>query len=229
MTTKALSCIVSLLCFASSITSAQVVWNFTSGDGAPSTSPINITVGAITAGNVAGGNIAFNSTSSSSGYSGASGGNNAAVRTVEISQLDTSISTYFEFTVTPSADHQIYVNGLTLGSRSTPTGASSLSLLSSQDNYSTALSTIESSTSGNWGNLSFGSITLTSAIGTPLTFRIYAGVAGTAGSANWRIDDVTLNVTAIAVPEPSTYAAIFGGVALVGVAVMRRRKRTTIT
>ncbi|MCC6415300.1 MAG: autotransporter-associated beta strand repeat-containing protein [Opitutaceae bacterium] len=37
--------------------------------------------------------------------------------------------------------------------------------------------------------------------------------------------NLTLNWTATAVPEPSTYAAILGAVALVGVAAVRRRKR----
>ena len=38
------------------------------------------------------------------------------------------------------------------------------------------------------------------------------------------IDNFTLSYNATAVPEPSTYAAILGGVALVGVMALRRRK-----
>ncbi|MCP5528912.1 MAG: PEP-CTERM sorting domain-containing protein [Opitutaceae bacterium] len=42
-------------------------------------------------------------------------------------------------------------------------------------------------------------------------------------------NDLVINgTTALApVPEPSTYAAILGGAALIGVAVLRRRKRAT--
>ncbi|RRJ97226.1 PEP-CTERM sorting domain-containing protein [Opitutaceae bacterium TAV4] len=37
-------------------------------------------------------------------------------------------------------------------------------------------------------------------------------------------DDLKLTVSAAAVPEPATYVAIFGGLALTGVLVIRRRR-----
>ena len=47
-----------------------------------------------------------------------------------------------------------------------------------------------------------------------------------AGSGTWSFDSSSLimSVTATAVPEPSTYAGIFGGLALIGTFLVRRRK-----
>jgi hypothetical protein len=66
--------------------------------------------------------------------------------------------------------------------------------------------------------LDFGSFDITTE--TALTFRIYGGDGiGSAGSGNWRIDDVSL--TASTIPEPSTYGFI-GGAGALGVATFRR-------
>lgn len=54
----------------------------------------------------------------------------------------------------------------------------------------------------------------------------YTVDGATSGSGNNRIDNLTIAGTyspAAAIPEPSTYAAILGGVALLGVAARRRR------
>lgn len=47
-----------------------------------------------------------------------------------------------------------------------------------------------------------------------------------AGSGTWSFDSSSLimSVTATAVPKPSTYAGIFGGLALIGTFLVRRRK-----
>lgn len=51
---------------------------------------------------------------------------------------------------------------------------------------------------------------------------IWTTTDGSGGDNNIAIDNFNLSVTAV--PEPSTYAAILGGVALGGVMVLRRRK-----
>ena len=204
---------------------AQIVWSFTDGTGAPSTTVTNISAGVLSAGNLAGtSSLAFNPTSASN-HSGASGGNNAAVRTVASASLSTSSSTYFEFTVTPAAGYQISATGLTLGSRSAGTGPTTLSLFSSVDSFSAALGSIVTSADSTWTSVTLSSFSVAAAANTPVTFRLYGAPSGTTTSANWRVDDLAFSVSALsAIPEPSTYAALAGTAALVGAGWLRRRR-----
>lgn len=55
----------------------------------------------------------------------------------------------------------------------------------------------------------------------PTVFLRYTLSGATSAGGNNRIDNLTLTATAI--PEPSSYAAIFGGLALAGVMARRRR------
>lgn len=77
---------------------------------------------------------------------------------------------------------------------------------------------------------SFSSITLSalSAVnGASAVWLKYTLSGATSGSGNNRLDNIQFKATAAAaaVPEPSTYAAIFGAVVLVGAAIHRRRQR----
>ena len=54
-----------------------------------------------------------------------------------------------------------------------------------------------------------------------------AGTAYNNSSGNWRFDEVQIAGTASAIPEPSTYAFLFGGIALAGAMVGRRKSRPT--
>ncbi|MCB1106228.1 MAG: PEP-CTERM sorting domain-containing protein, partial [Cephaloticoccus sp.] len=111
------------------------------------------------------------------------------------------------------------------------TGPDFYSVRSSLDNYSTNLSS-DSAPLNPSGSITATSLTLPtsitySAITTTTQFRIYGwGATGSSGSLSVNAFSMTGNLTAV--PEPSTYAAILGGVALVGVAVIRRRKRAKI-
>lgn len=205
---------------------AQLVWTFTDGTGAPSTPVTHISGGVISAGNLAGtSSLAFN-TSSASANSGASGGNNAAIRTVASASSSTLSSTYFEFTVTPANGYQIAATGLTLGSRSAGTGPTTLSLFSSLDSFSSALGSIGTSTNSTWTSVTLSSFSVAAAANTPVTFRLYGAPSGTSTSANWRVDDLSFSVSAIsAIPEPSTYAALAGAAALGGALWHRHRRR----
>lgn len=98
--------------------------------------------------------------------------------------------------------------------------------------YSSVLGTASSATfSGNASSYNFA----TSASSSD-TYRAYVGIsfASNAGAMNQGIITVTMNNTgylgqgitlnASAVPEPSTYAAILGGMALIGTIVVRQRR-----
>jgi len=56
-------------------------------------------------------------------------------------------------------------------------------------------------------------------------FRIY--MTGSTSSVAYELDNIALynSASASAIPEPSTYAALFGAVALIGVGIHRRRAR----
>jgi hypothetical protein len=202
---------------------AQVVWNFTAGTGAPSSLSSDITGGTITASNLSSGSLAFNSTSASSGYSGATGGNNASV-TAKTGALATATSTYFEFTLTPASGNSISATALSLGSRSTGSGPTTLSLYSSVDNYTSLLGSVSVSANSSWASVTLSAFSVSGATNTAITFRLFgSGGSGTVGSGNWRIDDMSLSASAI--PEPSTYAVFFGAFALAGAVWKRRQKR----
>ena len=205
---------------------AQVVWNFGTATGTASpTSGIlsNLTAGAVTQNNNFGSTTMLSNSSASTTYSGASGNYNAAASAVA-GAFNVSSSTYFEFTLTPSSDYQVSVTAVSFGTRSTASGATTVALRSSSDSYGTALASGSSNTT--WALVSVSSLTsITGTATSPLTFRIYGyGGTGSSGTANWRTDDISVTASVTAIPEPSTYAAIFG-VAALGFAAWQRRRQ----
>ena len=80
----------------------------------------------------------------------------------------------------------------------------------------------------NSNTFDFADLTSIAATST-VTFRVY-GWGGTGSSGNLRVDDLTINGTVSAIPEPSTYSAIFGA-AVLGCAVWRRKqqKKNSVT
>lgn len=202
----------------------QIIWNFTGLTGAPSSTAANISGGLITAANLNSGSLAFNSTSASTGYVGATGGGNAAIA-AKTGALATATSTYYELTLNPASGYAIQINGLTLGSRGTATAPTFLTLYSSADNFVSALGTAAVAANSTWVTVTISPFDVTGAADTALTLRLFgSGGVGSVVAANWRIDDVSLTATAItAVPEPSTCAAVLGVVALTGVLIRRRR------
>ncbi len=210
---------------------AQIIgayWDF-QPSGAPNTLPANITGGIFSGMNQYGTNNPGFSTGPdpSMGYAGlngpASGNHNANIAIQGGSTLDTATSTYFEFTLTPSAGMQIEVTSFEMGSFSTALGPTNFTLLSSADGYTTALWTGTAAADSRWTMVTgTWNVSLTGPVDTPITFRLYGwnGVGGD-NNPNWRIDDVTLGV--VAVPEPSTIASMFVGVTLLGWRAWRRR------
>ncbi len=133
---------------------------------------------------------------------------------------------YFQFSITPSGGYSMNLTSLSLSERRSGTGIRTWEIRSSVDNYASALGTFSvpddtNTRTGQSVTLSSGFSSLTTAT----TFRIY-GYSAEAAGGTWRIDDVVLNGSISAIPEPSTYAAIFGALALVGTVWHRRRQRT---
>jgi hypothetical protein len=189
-----------------SVARAQTTWDFGTGvvTGTPTLLPTNITSGTITATNTSSA-IAFNGISASSTYTGATGGNNAVVSSA-IGTLNTSTSTYFAFSLTAASGTRLLATGLKLGSRSTSTGPTTLTLYSSTDNFatSTQLGSVSVSNNSTWALMTFPSFSVTSATGGSLSFRLYGSTSNTtSGSSNWRIDDLALTIIA-ASPGPTT-------------------------
>jgi hypothetical protein len=172
----------------------NVYWAFTSDLPDSSTVGSKVTISALGRGNNNGTTTLINSTSASSGYTGASGGNNAGAAAFT-GALNTSSSTYFEFTLTPETLRTVTLAGISFGSRSTSTGPAAYSIRSSADGYASNLATGTLSTSGIWQLQTPTLVSITSEVSTSITFRIY-GHNGTgspgAGTANWRIDDLRL-------------------------------------
>lgn len=176
----------------------SVYWDFataTPTSGVPS----GVTVGAVSQGNNNGTTTMLGTTSASSGYTGASGTSNAgAAARTGVLNVASSGSAYFEFTVTPNTGFSFTISGISFGSRSTSTGPVFYSLRSSADSYGADLTTGTLGTNNStWTLRSSTGLSINRSAAT--TYRIYGyGGTGTASAntANWRIDDLTVTVSA---------------------------------
>jgi hypothetical protein len=192
---------VGLLVFISTANATLFSWDGSSAT-VTSGSDANITVADLTRVN-AGGNL----TGSSSPASPGSGGS-YFMAAAQAGALSTSSSTYFQIILTPTAGNEIRLNSISLYSRSTSTGPALISIFSSMDNYAAAFGSATVANDSNWSSLlSFnGNSTTTSALNSPVTFRIYASGGSSSSGGNWRVDDIGLNVTAV--PEPASMGLI---------------------
>ena len=130
-------------------------------------------------------------------------------------------SNYFEFTLTPNAGYTFSATSMTFGYRATATGPTNFAVRSSADAYAADLISGTITGDSTWRSAGTLSITL-SGINTATTFRIL-GSGASSSLGTLRVDDVTVNGSVTAVPEPSTYAAILGVVVLTSVIIHRRR------
>jgi MYXO-CTERM domain-containing protein len=210
----------------------MVYWNM--GTASSTSNNVgNLTVGDLTQGNNNGTTTMISTTSQSSVYSfdlngtstPASGSNNAgAAARTGVLATSANGSAYFQFTLTANAGYSGSLTALGFGVRSTSTGPISFTLRSSADSYASDLATASGSANSTWSYKTASLATAASlAEGATVTFRLY-GYGGTgsatAGTANWRIDDMTVTATTTAIPAP-------GAIALLGVAglVGSRRRR----
>ncbi len=189
-----------ILLFSGFTSNAQtdVSWDFTTASPNSGVPVSNLSISPISQGNNNGTTTLITSVSASSGYTGASGtfnaGSAARVGALNIAALG---SAYFEFTLTPNAGNSVSLNAINFGTRSTGTGPQAYSIRTSLDNYSSNATSAAIANNSTW-SLKTNSTSITSASGIPLTVRIYGhNGAGSpsAGTANWRIDDLKINVT----------------------------------
>ncbi|MEO6871712.1 MAG: hypothetical protein ABI233_05770 [Chthoniobacterales bacterium] len=153
-------------------------WNFNDLDGIyDGGTPVNFSISALTAVNST---LLFNTTSPSN-YTGASGGGNASV-SAKSGALNLAKSTYFTFSLTPSASYAINSIAFSLGSRSTGSGPILLTLFSSTDGFATPLATTASPNDSSWNLCSF-TFSNTGATNAPFEFRLY-GSGGNSTSSN---------------------------------------------
>jgi uncharacterized protein len=182
---------------------STLYWNFgtaaTGGVATPEGLPMDLADGAVTQGNNNGSTAPLTTTSASGGYPGASGSFNAgaAARTGVLNTAPNG-SAYFEFTLVPDIARQVVLTGIRFGSRSTGTGPQAYTILTSADGFGSPVASGTLLNNSTWASLA---PTLASPViapsSTPLTVRIYGhNGAGSpaAGTANWRIDDLTVVV-----------------------------------
>jgi hypothetical protein len=170
-----------------------VCWNFDTEAPASNGVP-NVTAGAVSRGN-GGTSSLLTGSSASGGYAGASGGSNAVAYATG-GPLNTNVSAYFQFTLTPGAGSVLNLTKLSFGVRSTATGPQAFSVRSSLDCYGSDLAGGEVVPDSNWALKSVAPLSQSSAAGDSVTFRIY-GYNGTEKVQNWRIDDLVLEVFAV--------------------------------
>jgi hypothetical protein len=203
---------------AGAAASAQVVvYNFGT-TGSPTTSATAAAPG-LTA-SVFSGNLGTPATGGTSPlYSAGSGGSYFSASTWTGTAPGNN---YFQFTLTPDFGQELDITGLTFGYRATATGPTAFTVRSSADGYVSDLISGSITGDSTWHDSGALAFTL-SDLDQATTFRIYgSGASSTLGT--FRIDDVTLSGSVSAVPEPSTYALMFGFVVLVGAGLRRARR-----
>src|ERR1700754_5080870 len=119
------------------MTNAQIVWHFSPATP-PSGVPAGVSVSAVSQGNDNGTTPLLTTTSASSGYTGATGGNNAGAA-ANIGAFRPDTTTYFEWTLTPAAGVSISVSQINFGSRLPGTGPLAYDIRTSLDNFAAAV------------------------------------------------------------------------------------------
>lgn len=177
---------------------SEVYWNF---DTTSPTSGVGefFTVGNLTQVNNNGNTTMLNAISVSSGYAGASGGNNVAASAK--SGNFTTNSTCFQFPITPEPDNISAITHISFGTRSTGTGPLAYTIRSSIDDYATDLGSGSITNNSAWLFKSHAISGLSS--NESITVRIYSSDgSGSTSTANWRIDDLRVTVASTSTLEP---------------------------
>jgi hypothetical protein len=214
---------------------AQVTltWAFSGFNANPTNGTVlNFSVSAMSTGNPNGTNVSpLNATSpSTAAYAGASGTVNIS-NTFSDGALVTGAngSGYIEFTATPAAGYSIKISDYDFGVRSTSVGAQTYSLRSNADSYTTDIVTGSITADAQWRYTDTSFAAITYAPNAAVIFRLYGygGSGASVSSTNTRFDDITVVLTAVAIPEPATYGALLALAVLVKGAVARRRRQVS--
>lgn len=206
-----------------------ITWDFTAATPTSGLPP-GITGGVITQGGNNGTTQMLTSVSVASGYSGVSGGNNAgaAARVGPLTRTAGAGSAFFEFTLSPAPGRQLVVSSLSFGMRSTATGPQAFALFTSIDDFTAPVTAGPLANNSVWTLLTPAFPAFAGVPGTAITFRLY-GYNGTGnaatGTANWRLDDLRLGVTAVAnsatppviTRQPGPATVVAGGTATLSV------------
>jgi len=194
--------------------SGMAYWNFNTDT--PTVVPSGWTIGAVSQGNNNGTTTMLSSISATNAavYSNALGvaaslsTNAQAAARIGAINTGTIGSAYFEFTVTaPLSSTNLAITNIFFGYRCTSTGPQGYSIRSSADNYAADIPGGSGALANNsiWAAVS-APVSVLMTNGQNTTFRIYGrdgtGAAGS-GSANWRIDDLTLAIGALGLNQPS--------------------------
>ena len=174
-----------------------VKYDFNAGTTASTSADTKLIAGVLAQGNNLGTTTFITNTSTSSGYTGATGTYNAGV-TARTGVLNTAASgsAYFEFTLVPSSGNAVSLAGISFASRGTSTGPLAYAIRSSLDGFTSNLATGSLLNTSVWSAYNTVSMSLNASVGIAVTVRIYGynGI-GTASSnvANWRIDDLVVS------------------------------------
>lgn len=195
------------------VSNGVISWNFATA--APSSNTTTgSTVSNLSQGHNNGTTTLITSTSVSN-YPGASGTQNAGAAAF-VGPLNVDTSTYFEFTLTPQTGYNVQLTGMSFGSRSTASGPQAYTLRSSLDNYTADVATGTFANNSTWVMHTPTVSATASTNNAPITFRLFGhdgSGSASIGTANWRIDDLSLNVAALAIAplsSPSTATACSG-------------------
>lgn len=210
---------ISFLALQSSGQTTIASWSFNTDSVTPIIDAANVGVSDLT---VSAGSISFQNGTDSGGsriaFSG-SGWN--------VDGFNPSTNKFWEFTVTPTSGYQIDYNTLSLRVGRTAAGAQAATIQWSLDGFTTAGTTassfsINSTDVNSLDPVSVGSGNLPAGnVSDSVTFRIFGYDA--TGTGNFRLNNVAFSGSVSAIPEPSTYAAI-GGILALGAVLYRRRK-----
>jgi PEP-CTERM motif-containing protein len=212
---------------APSAVTSTLGWNFGDDNATFDTgTTTNFTVSDFSIGNTLGTvSDPVNPTSPSGGYAGASGTGNIG-NAAAIGAFDASTRAFYAVTFTPAAGFGIQLTNFDFGMRSTGTGPQAFSLRSSVDGFATEIVGGIVLNDSTWHFFDNSFTAFTGPQDTAVTFRLYTfGGAGSPASSveNNRMDDITIDVTAVVIPEPATSMLIGVGLLLVAQRFIRRK------